>query len=201
MKRVLILFIVSVFMIQGRAAVSPVTPAHPVTGRKEAFLALEQFFKTYDTAILRRLKSPAIVKEVEEAARTSSPDIEYMQQKNVQLISLLSVINPVAYNPAMMSPADEMVVLAGAIELYKEMQLQGRNSLTGRMRLPWECIKDVLVAAFNVTTIIIQFQALVESGASWATLRPLLWNNLRRYGGWFMVAGVIWDIATECFKL
>jgi hypothetical protein len=200
MKRILILFFVSIFMIESRAAVYPGKTAHPVTGRKEAFLALEQFFKTYDTAILRRLKSPVIVMEDEGAARTGSPDMVYMQQKNTQLISLLSVINPQAYNPALMNPADEMVVFAGVFELYKEMQIQGKQG-TGRMKIPWECIKDVLVGAFNVATIIIEFQTLVESSATWSTIRPFLWRNLRRYGGWFMVAGVIWDIATECFKL
>ena len=200
MKRVLILFIVSVFMIQGRAAVSPAKPAHPVPGRKEAYLALEQFFKSYDTAILRRLKSPVIEMEDEGAARASSQDLVYMQQKNTQLIQLLSVINPQAYSPALMNPADEMVVFAGVFELYKEMQLQGKQG-TGRMRIPWECIKDVIVGAFNITTIVIEFQAMIESNATWSTIRPFLWRNLRRYGGWFMVAAVIWDIATECFKL
>lgn len=201
MKRILILFFVTMFMIEGRAAVYPTKTAQPVPGRKEAYLALEQFFKTYDTAILRRLKGPVGVKEVEGTARATNPDIEYMQQKNVQLISLLSVINPQAYSPALMNPADEMVVFAGAIELYKEMQLQGKGQMTDRMGLPWECIKNVLVAAFNIASIINQFQTLVEAGSTWTTLRPLLWNSLRRYGGWFMVAAIIWDIATDCFKL
>jgi hypothetical protein len=200
MKRILILFFVSILMIESRAAVCPIKTAQPVSGRKEAFLALEQFFKSYDTAILRRLKSPVIVMEDEGAARTGSPDMVYMQQKNTQLISLLSVINPQAYNPALMNPADEMVVFAGVFELYKEMQIQGKQ-VTGRMKIPWECIKDILVGAFNVATIIIEFQTLVESSATWSTIRPFLWRSLRRYGGWFMVAGVIWDIATECFKL
>lgn len=204
MKRILILFFVSMFMMEGRAAVSPSKTVQPVPGRKEAYLALEQFFKSYDTAILRRLKAPAIVKEVEGAARTArtaDPDIVYMQQKNIQLISLLSVINPQAYSPALMNPADEMVVFAGAFELYKEMQIQGKGQITDRMGLPWECIKNILVAAFSVASIINQFQSLVEAGSTWTTLRPMLWNSLRRYGGWFMVAGIIWDIATDCFKL
>ena len=200
MKKVLILFFVSLFMIEGRAAVYPGKTAQPVPGRKEAFLALEQFFKSYDTAILRRLKRPVAVLEEENAARAGSTDLVYMQQKNTELISLLSVINPQVYSPALMNPADEMVVFAGVFELYREMQLQGKQ-VTGRMRVPWECIKDVLVGAFNVAAIIIEFQTLVESSASWSTIRPFLWRNLRRYGGWFMVAGVIWDIATECFKL
>ncbi len=187
-------------MIESRAAVCPGITAHPVPGRKEAFLALEQFFKSYDTAILRRLKSPVIVMDEENAARASSTDLVYMQQKNTQLISLLSVINPQVYDPALMNPADEMVVFAGVFELYKEMQIQGKQA-TGRMQIPWECIKDVIVGAFNVATIIIEFQTLVESNATWSTIRPFLWRNLRRYGGWLMVAGVIWDIATECFKL
>jgi len=201
MKRILILFFVSIFMIESRAAVCPTKTAHPVPGRKEAFLALEQFFKSYDTAILHRLKSPVIVMDDEGTARTGSPDIVYMQQKNTQLISLLSVINPQAYNPALMNPADEMVVFAGVFELYKEMQIQGKGQVTGRMGFPWECIKDVIVAAFNVTTIIIEFQSLLDAGATWSTLRPVLWRNLRRYGGWLVVAAVVWDIATECFKL
>ena len=200
MKKILILFFVSLFMIEGRAAVYPGKTAQPVPGRKVAFLALEQFFKSYDTAILRRLKRPVAVLEEENAARAGSTDLVYMQQKNTELISLLSVINPQVYNPALMNPADEMVVFAGVFELYREMQLQGKQ-VTGRMRVPWECIKDVLVGAFNVAAIIIEFQTLVESSASWSTIRPFLWRNLRRYGGWFMVAGVIWDIATECFKL
>lgn len=200
MKKVLILFFVSLFMIESRAAVYPGKTAQPVPGRKEAFLALEQFFKSYDTAILRRLKRPVAVLEEENAARAGSTDLVYMQQKNTQLISLLSVINPQVYNPALMNPADEMVVFAGVFELYKEMQIQGKQ-VTGRMRIPWECIKDVIVGAFNVATIIIEFQTMVESSATWSTIRPFLWRSLRRYGGWFMVAGVIWDIATECFKL
>lgn len=187
-------------MIESRAAVYPGKTAQPVPGRKEAFLALEQFFKSYDTAILRRLKRPVAVMEEENAARAGSTDLVYMQQKNTQLISLLSVINPQVYNPALMNPADEMVVFAGVFELYKEMQIQGKQ-VTGRMRIPWECIKDVIVGAFNVATIIIEFQTMVESSATWSTIRPFLWRSLRRYGGWFMVAGVIWDIATECFKL
>jgi len=200
MKKVLILFFVSLFMIESRAAVYPGKTAQPVPGRKEAFLALEQFFKSYDTAILQRLKRPVIVWEEENTARAGSTDLVYMQQKNTELISLLSVINPQVYNPALMNPADEMVVFAGVFELYKEMQIQGKQ-VTGRMRVPWECIKDVLVGAFNVAAIIIEFQTLVESNATWSTIRPFLWRNLRRYGGWLMVAGVIWDIATECFKL
>ncbi len=200
MKKILILFFVSLFMIEGRAAVYPGKTAQPVPGRKVAFLALEQFFKSYDTAILRRLKRPVAVLEEENAARAGSTDLVYMQQKNTELISLLSVINPQVYSPALMNPADEMVVFAGVFELYREMQLQGKQ-VTGRMRVPWECIKDVLVGAFNVAAIIIEFQTLVESSASWSTIRPFLWRSLRRYGGWFMVAGVIWDIATECFKL
>ena len=200
MKKVLILFFVSVLMMESQAAVFPGKAVNPVPGRKEAFLALEQFFKSYDTAILRRLKRPVIALEDEIAARAGSSDLAYMQQKNTQLISLLRVINPQVYDPAMMNPADEMVVFAGAIELYKEMQIQGKQ-VTGRMKVPWECIKDVIVGAFNIATIIIEFQALVESSATWSTIRPFLWRNLRRYGGWFMVAGVIWDIATECFKL
>ena len=110
------------------------------------------------------------------------------------------MINPVVYSPALMNPADEMVVFAGVFELYKEMQIQGKQ-VSGRMQIPWECIKDVIVGAFNVATIIIEFQTMVESNATWSTIRPFLWRSLRRYGGWFMVAGVIWDIATECFKL
>ena len=200
MKKLLILFFVSLFVMESQATVFPGNASNPVPGRKEAFLALEQFFKSYDTAILRRLKRPVAVMEDEVAARSGSSDLVYMQQKNTQLIALLSVINPQVYNPALMNPADEMVVFAGAFELYKEMQIQGKQ-LTGRMRVPWECIKDVIVGAFNIATIIIEFQTLVESNATWSTIRPFLWRNLRRYGGWFMVAGVIWDIATECFKL
>jgi hypothetical protein len=200
MKKLLILFFVSLLMMESQATVFPGKTINPVPGRKEAFLALEQFFKSYDTAILRRLKRPVAVLEDETAARSGSSDLVYMQQKNTQLISLLSAINPQVYNPALMNPADEMVVFAGALELYKEMNIQGKQG-TGRMKVPWECIKDVIVGAFNIASIIIEFQALVESSASWSTIRPFLWRNLRRYGGWLMVAGVIWDIATDCFKL
>jgi hypothetical protein len=200
MKKLLILFFASLLMMESQATVFPGRTINSVPGRKEAYLALEQFFKSYDTVILRRLKRPVAVMEDETAARSGSSDLDYMQQKNTQLISLLSAINPQVYNPALMNPADEMVVFAGAFELYKEMQIQGKQ-VTDRMKVPWECIKDVLIGAFNIASIIIEFQALVESSASWSTIRPFLWRNLRRYGGWFMVAGVIWDIATDCFKL
>ena len=63
MKKVLILFFVSVLMMESQAAVFPGKAVNPVPGRKEAFLALEQFFKSYDTAILRRLKRPVIALE------------------------------------------------------------------------------------------------------------------------------------------
>ena len=36
-------------------------------------------------------------------------------------------------------------------------------------------------------------------GGSWSTVRGLLWRTLKRYGGWMAAAGVIYDIATECF--
>ena len=72
MKKVLILFFVSLFMIESRAAVYPGKTAQPVPGRKEAFLALEQFFKSYDTAILRRLKRPVAV--MEEDYNSADPE-------------------------------------------------------------------------------------------------------------------------------
>ena len=112
---------------------------------------------------------------------------------------LLTAINPVAYSPAEMSVTDEMLVYAGVFELYNELQVRGNKQVSGRAGFPWGCIRDVIVSAFNISTIIIEFQTMIGGGATWATVRPFLWQTLRRYGGWFTVAGVIWDIATECF--
>jgi len=202
MKRILILFFAAVLVTDINASVIPDNPGmNPDISRQKAYLALEQFFKSYDTAILRRLKKPVAVIDEEEAARPGEADIIYMQGKNAQLIPLLAAINPVAYNPAEMSVADEMLIYAGVLELHNQLQVPGNKQVTGRAGLPWACIRDVILSAFNIGTIIVEFQAMISGGASWSVVRPFLWQNLRRYGGWFAVAGVIWDIATECFKL
>ncbi len=198
MKRILILIFAAVLITESKATV---IPGNPENSQQKVYLALEQFFKSYDTAILRRLKKPVAVIDEEEAARPGEAEIIYMQGKNAQLIPLLVAINPVAYNPAEMSVADEMLVYAGVLELYNQMQVPGNKQVTGRAGLPWACIRDVILSAFNIGTIIVEFQAMISGGASWSVVRPFLWQNLRRYGGWFAVAGVIWDIATECFKL
>ena len=195
MKKILIIILTTVITMEGYSAMIPAIHYNVAGNSKAAYLSLEIFFKSYDTSVLKRLKKTVIVPD--EPARLSDADIMYMQGKNAQLIPLLAAINPVAYNPAEMSVSDDMLVYAGLFELYAE--LQGNKQGTGRAGFPWACIRDVILSAFNVSTIIVQFQGMIGSGASWSTVRPFLWQSLRKYGGWFTVAGVIWDIATECF--
>ncbi len=178
---------------ESRALVYPVELKIPVTDmRKKAFQSLDQFFKSYDTAVLKGVQMPVI--KPDEPARMSDGDLQYMQAKNVQLISLLNALNPQLYRPDELRPDDEMLVLAGAVELYRQLA----GGLAGRMKAPWECIKNVIMDAFDITVAWGDILVLFETNTTWANLRPVLWRFLRKYGGWLTVAGVVYDIVTEC---
>ena len=63
-------FLFAAFFADARAALTPVYPAVLNAGsREKAFASLELFFKTYDTAVLKRLKKPVII--TDEPARLS----------------------------------------------------------------------------------------------------------------------------------
>lgn len=191
-KTVLFLLVLTIFYTGNATEQLLHNPVKPFASG-QAFISFQQFFKSYDTAVLHRLIKPVI--ETDEPARLSNADIEYMRAKNIQLMPMLNNIRPGVYNVSVMNPDDEMLVYAGLIECYYEM---GGN-LTQRAAFPWTCIKDVILSAFNVSTLLNMFADMIASGATWSTLRPFLWQSLRRYGGWFTVASIVYTIATQCF--
>ena len=79
---------------------------------------LYDFFKSYDTAIFRAIIKPVIY----EGSKSGNSNVQYMVDKNRELIGILSELHPVSYNPDEMNPNDEFIVLAGAIELYLEQK-------------------------------------------------------------------------------
>lgn len=193
MKRIAILVLVSIIGSNIIMANSNATTNFPYPSLKKETVSLESFFRSYDTVVLKRIIS--IIPIEDEPARLSNEDLQYMINKNIELISLLSSHRPTVYNPGDMQPDDAVVVYAGLIELSIELEYL-RNSAN---RFPWRCIGDVILASFNVASIIDDYRALVNSGASWGTVRSFLWRTLKRYGGFFAAAGVLYDIATECF--
>lgn len=160
--------------------------------RKQTIISLYNFFKSYDRAILRAIIRP-VVFEFESSSNNSN--IQYMVDKNRELIGILSSLNPVTYNPEDMNPNDEMIVFAGAIELYNEQKLHPNNNYAN----PAECIKGVILGFFDIASLVEDYIALIRNGGSWSTVRGLLWRTLKRYGGWAAAAGIIYDIVTECF--
>ncbi len=153
---------------------------------------LRTFFLSYDTNILRSLKfggGPM-------PDTYSSSDIRYMVSKNIELIGILSSIRPSTYYD--MNPEDDMVVYAGLIEM--DIQVNGESMIVNKP-FPWACIRTVLEGLVTGSGVISSYRQLVASGASWGTVRAFRWQSLKRYGGWIMAAGAIYDIVTECFSI
>jgi len=164
--------------------------------KEKTVSSLYTFFKSYDPVILKRVRRGDLIVS---SPGEPSPDITYMIAKNRELISILGSRNSISYNTEEMNPADEMIVYAGIIELYTELKndAQAPNP-SPNFILPWSCIRQVLTETLSIGSLIEDYYALVRNGATWGSLRTVLWRTLKRYGGWTLAAGVIYDIITEC---
>jgi hypothetical protein len=163
----------------------------------EGRMRLHNFFNTYDIAVLNRLRNVEFDSVCLFSAGVEvTPDLEYMYTKNAELISILNQINPIVYSSHEMRQNDEMVLYAGIIELYGELATSGGSSI--RTSFPWRCILDVLGGVFTLRDLISSYKALIVNGAQWSTIRVFLLQQLKRYGGWAMAIGVIYDVTTEC---
>lgn len=158
--------------------------------------SLESFFKSYDTAILKRIIS--IIPIEDEQARLSDSDLQYVIGKNTELINILGSMRPNTYNQNQMNMQDEMIVFAGLIELYIDLDPSSSKNIN-RALLPWECIWGVITGVLDGGALINQYKLLINQGASWGTVRRFLWQGLKRAGGWILAAGAIYEIVTECF--
>jgi hypothetical protein len=164
------------------------------------FSSLKEYFKTYDKAILVRLKMGATIVRSSADSATLHSDSMYMIQKNIQLISILNSINPITYNSEFMQSSDPMVIFAAAIELYAEQNSSSNISNNGRVDPSVaNCVKDVITGIFDIVSLIEDYVALIRNGAQWNTVRTLLWRTLKRYGGWMAAAAVIYEIVNDCF--
>jgi hypothetical protein len=148
---------------------------------------LENLFATYDTNVL---KSP-----------DSLEVIPYMVKRNQELINILSNNFPHTYYSSL-DPNDEFVTWAGLVHMLAEGEGHFNNAAAmreARYSIDYGCVKGVLLGFFDVASLVEDYVHLIKSGGSWSTVRGLLWRTLKRYGGWMAAAGVIYDIATECF--
>ena len=148
---------------------------------------LENLFATYDTNVLKSTDSLEV--------------ISYMVKKNQELIKILSSNFPHTYNTGL-DPNDEFVTWAGLVHMLAEGEGHFNNatvSREARYSIDYGCVKGVLLGFFDVASLVEDYVHLIKSGGSWSTVRGLLWRTLKRYGGWMAAAGVIYDIATECF--
>jgi hypothetical protein len=152
---------------------------------------LKIFFESYDTSILKAVIFDIGIESAQTDTSDENTNIIYMVEKNAQLIGLLNTINPTTYYG--METNDPMVVLAGLLEC--SFQLEAGVSKP----FPWSCIWQVVGGLVSGGSVINSYRALINQGASWATVRSFLWQSLKRYGGWAMAAGAIYDIVTECF--
>jgi hypothetical protein len=157
--------------------------------------SLRDFFLTYDTCILRSFLMIITEPENIHYSTVRQSYLEYMLTKNSELIAILQNINPVAYSG--MNPSDDLVLIAGLFELHHEFE-QTPTSVN-RAPFPWACIRSVIEGIVTGRGIIISYNAMIASGASWAGVRAFLFQSLKRYGGWMLAAGALYDIVTECF--
>ncbi|MDQ6608769.1 MAG: hypothetical protein M3Y85_03010 [Bacteroidota bacterium] len=65
-------------------------------------------------------------------------------------------------------------------------------------RLDWPCVKNVVLGFFDLASLVEDYVALVQSGASWNTVRGLIWRTVKRYAGWGAAVAVVYEIATKC---
>ncbi|MBK7432745.1 MAG: hypothetical protein IPI66_01885 [Chitinophagaceae bacterium] len=79
----------------------PISQHQYPESRQASFGRLRTFFTSYDTAILRAIFTRVVVENV-----SADPNIQYMINKNRELMTILSSINPVSYNQEQMNAAD-----------------------------------------------------------------------------------------------
>lgn len=184
---------------------NPDISSGPFTSRKSSKVVnnpsfvgtdLVAFFQSYDTSVLKAILIPP----VEDMMMQSNPDssnIEYMENKNVELINILSTIHPESYNSNEMNPGDEMIVFAGLLDLY--IQLAPLESANLNMApFPWQCIWSVITGYLDGSGLINQYKLFITEGATWTTVRGFLWQALKRGGGWIIAAGAIYGIVKTC---
>lgn len=101
---------------------------------------LASFFRSYDTNILKSFRyeiaGPMMADE-------NPANVQYMINKNAELINILSLINPVSFSSNEMSSNDDIVIYAGLLELYLQLAPPESTSVN-RAPFPWECIWSVI---------------------------------------------------------
>lgn len=66
-------------------------------------------------------------------------------------------------------------------------------------KLDWGCVWGVIGGIADVTALYKSYANLIRNGATWGSVRTVIWQSLKRYGGWIMAAHAIYEIGTECF--
>ena len=61
-----------------------------------------------------------------------------------------------------------------------------------------KCILEVIGGYFTIETLVADYILLLEQGATWNTIWPIMKNLIRRYVGWFLIASLLWDISENC---
>lgn len=147
---------------------------------------LEDFFNNYDKALLQNPDSN-IVKN-------------YLIQKNNELINILCTYFPNTYKKSELRADDVYVTLAGLTHMLAEGQghFSGNSVTVLRIAMDWGCVGNVLMGLIDVVSLVEDYVSLIQGGGTWTTVRGLLWRTLKRYAGWVGVAGVIYEISTEC---
>ena len=61
-----------------------------------------------------------------------------------------------------------------------------------------KCIIEVIGGYFTIETLVANYILLLEQGAKWNTIWPIMKNLIRRYAGWFLIASLLCDISENC---
>ncbi len=177
---------------------------------------LKDFFSSYDTSILRNADT---LQPTAFAAICS-----YMVGKNSDLIQYLNQKAPSTFTIADMDPNDDLVTVAGLIFMYledkdssfKEYSYMRYNNpahlafsgpftditLTSiRLNLTgfWSCVGDVLLDVVGVGSLYEEYRNLIRTGATWGSVRGIIWGMIRRAAGWWTAVYGTYRIIRDCF--
>jgi hypothetical protein len=158
-----------------------------------------------------------------ELQNSDSIEVEnYLKGKNQELLNYLSANFSTTFNPDSVSNDSVTLMWAGFIHMLAEGEGAFNESFPiasakflehgpkadlvsffqlkskANFRLEWSCVRGILEAAFDITSLIEDYVALINGGGTWKSVGRLIWRTAKRYLGWLGVAGVIYDVATNC---
>lgn len=148
---------------------------------------LEDDFATYDPDMITHT-DPTVV-------------ANYLIAKNAELKQIMVANFPATYTSQNVDVNDTLFTYAALIHMVAEGQgLLSPGAMQPANMPAWvRCAGEVVGGVFTVKSIYSSYADLFKHGASWTTIRPVLKNMLRRYGGWISVGFLIYDIKTVCF--